>query len=225
MSERAVTIFQAGDSTLEYSVDGGVTWYEVPFIGDVEMPGSPAPTSEVVTRKGVGQVVGKERTPQLNVSIPSYAPHLASFTDLRTARDAGRTIKWRFTTIESTVQAGGAKRCAIAAATGAVTFSEDVADLPNDFLKGDSFGVGLVIEIGEEKHILDTISADGAATVRPKPDADVAAAAFEIKKPSLRQAFDGQIVESAGWSFPADSQLTSSMTIQPNAMPPQFVVV
>lgn len=224
MGQGSVTTFSAGNSKLEVSIDGKQSFVEIPYVGDVECPESPAPTSEVVTYKGIASVVGAERIPPMNIALPSYAPHLAIFADLRIQRDAKNSIWWRFTTSENSLLETAAPNTAALSAAGVVTLVGD----PANFL-GDDYGVGLALEIAGTKYILDEIDPAGQATVRnvdrSAVSAPVAAEVYRVIKPSLRQEFLGQIQASAGWSLPADAQLTASMTIQPNSMPPQFIVI
>ena len=227
MSERAVTIFQAGDSTLEYSVDGGVTWYEVPFIGDVEMPGSPAPTSEVVTRKGVAQVVGKRADPAAQRLHPLLrpAPGVLHGPPDRPGRRQDDQVAFH----HDRVHRPGWRREALrdrAAATGAVTFSEDVPGLPQRLpergqLRGRS---------GHRNRRRESTSSTPSARPGRRPFGPSRTRTWppppsrSRSRPCARRSTARSWSPRAGPSRPT-RQLTSSMTIQPNAMPPQFVVV
>ena len=72
MATDGLVIISAINSNLEFSTDGGSTWKELPFAGDIEASGGEAPTSEVATFKRVGTTVGHDRVPSLGVTIPSY---------------------------------------------------------------------------------------------------------------------------------------------------------
>ena len=74
MATDGLVIISAINSELEVSIDGGATWKELPFAGDIEASGGEAPTGEVVTFKRVGTTVGHDRVPSLSVTVPSVHP-------------------------------------------------------------------------------------------------------------------------------------------------------
>ena len=74
MATDGLTIISAINSQLEMSIDGGTTWFEMPFASDIEASGGEAPTGEVVTFKRVGTTIGHDRVPSLSVTVPSYIP-------------------------------------------------------------------------------------------------------------------------------------------------------
>ena len=76
------------------SIDGGATWFEMPFASDIEASGGEAPTGEVVTFKRVGTTIGHDRVPSLSVTVPSYIPHHSSWRNLATQNKAGNPVNF-----------------------------------------------------------------------------------------------------------------------------------
>ena len=227
MATDGLVIISAINSLLEFSTDGGTTWKELPFAGDIEASGGEAPTSEVATFKRVGTTVGHDRVPSLGVTIPSYIPHHRSWRDLATEGKAGNPVNVRITTSERLLASSGAGNTAAIATTGVVTLDPLVTDSPPHSIdwRSDLYGVGLGIKTATTIYTVDTISADGELTVDPAPAAAAAAVVYSAVGPSLRLGpILARIVGLAQFSMPAEGALNKSVTIQPLGQLPDWVV-
>ena len=227
MASDGLVIISAINSLLEISVDGGATYKELPFAGDIEASGGEAPTSEVVTFKRVGTTVGHDRVPSLSVTVPSYIPHHSSWRDLATQNKAGNPVNVRITTTERLLAASGAGNTAAIATTGVVTLSPLVTATPGHSIdwRSDLYGVGLGIKSGSAVYTVDTISAMGMLTVDPAPAAAVSAAVYSAVGPSLRLGpILSRVVGLAAFSMPAEGALNKTVTIQPLGQLPDWVV-
>ena len=165
MAQDGLTIVSAINSTLEFSTDGGTTWRELPFAGDIEASGGEAPTSEIATFKRVGTTVGHDRVPSLEVTIPSYIPQHSSWRNLIAAGKAGNPVNVRITTKERLLASSGAGNTAAIAAAGTVTLAPTVVASPGHSIdwRSDLYGVGLGIKIAAAVYTVDTISGAGRA--------------------------------------------------------------
>ena len=227
MATDGLVIISSINSNLEFSTDGGATWKELPFAGDIEASGGEAPTSEVATFKRVGTTVGHDRVPSLEVTVPSYIPHHSSWRGLAASGKAGDPVNVRITTRERQLATSGVGNTAAIAATGTVTLSPTVVATPGHSIdwRSDLYGVGLGIKLGAAVYTVDTISAMGVLTVDPVPGAAVAAAVYSVVGPSLRLGpILARIVGLAQFSMPAEGALNKSVTIQPLGQLPDWSV-
>ena len=218
MAEQGLTIISALNSQIEFSNDGGATWSEIPFTGDIEASGGEAPTNEVVTFRRVGSVVGHERIPGLTVQVPSYIPHHSSWRALAAANLAGSELQFRIRTIERERAQSGASNTAAIATTGAVTLNPLVTASPAHSIdwRSELYGIGLGIKIVAKVYTVDTISAVGVLTVNPSPTAAVAAAVYSVVQPRLRLGpFLARITTLAPFNLPAEGQLNTTLGLQP----------
>ena len=217
------TIVSGLNAELEFSTDG-TAWAELPFLGDIEASGGEPPTSEVVTFKGVGQVVGHDRLPSLTVQVPAHAPHHSSWRALAEANRAAKPLHFRLRTKEVELAGSGTGTAAIAA-SGAVTLNPTVADdHPIDW-RSDLFGVGLGIKIGGKVYTVDAISGAGVPTVDPGPEAAVAAAKYTVVTPRLRLgSFLARVAGLGSFSLPMEGALNKTLTLNPLAPLPDWVV-
>ena len=227
MAQDGLTIVSAINSTLEFSTDGGTTWRELPFAGDIEASGGEAPTSEIATFKRVGTTVGHDRVPSLEVTVPSYIPNHSSWRNLVTEGKAGNPVNVRITTRERLLATSGMGNTAAITAAGLVTLSPTVIASPGHSIdwRSDLYGVGLGIKYPAAVYTVDTISAVGVLTVDPAPAAAVAAAVYSAVGPSLRLGpILARIVGLASFSMPAEGALNKSVTIQPLGQLPDWSV-
>ena len=227
MGQDGLVIISAINSTLEISVDGGSTYFELPFAGDIEASGGEAPTSEVATFKRVGTTVGHDRVPSLGVTIPSYIPQHSSWRKLAAENKASNPVNVRITTLERLLASSGAGNTAAIAAAGTVTLAPTVVASPGHSIdwRTDIYGVGLGIKSGAAVYTVDTISAAGVLTVDPAPSGAVAAAIYSVVGPSLRLGpILARIVGLAQFSMPAEGALNKTVTIQPLTQLPDWSV-
>ena len=227
MGQDGLVIISAINSALEFSIDGGSIWKELPFAGDIEASGGEAPTSEVATFRRVGTTVGHDRVPSLGVTVPSYIPHHSSWRDLSTQNKAGNPVLVRITTLERLLIASGMGNTAAITAAGLVTLSPTVIASPGHSIdwRTDLYGVGLGIKSGSAVYTVDAISAAGVLTVDPAPAAAVAAAIYSVVGPSLRLGpILARIVGLAQFSMPAEGALNKTVTIQPLSQLPDWKI-
>ena len=225
MAQDGLTIISSINSSLEFSTDGGTTWKELPFAGDIEASGGEAPTSEVATFKRVGTTVGHDRVPSLEVTVPAYIPHHSSWRNLAAEGKAGNPVNVRITTRERLLAASGMGNTAALATTGIVTLSPTVIGGHSIDWRSDLYGVGLGLKYAAAVYTVDTISLAGVLTVDPAPAAAVAAAVYSVVGPSLRLGpILARIVGLAQFSMPAEGALNKSVTIQPLGQLPDWSV-
>ena len=229
MAKDGLAIINGLNSEIEFNDDG--TWREIPFAGDIEASGGEAPTTEVVTFKRVGTVVGKERLPSLTVQIPSYMPHHSIWQALSAANEDGSPLQFRIRTQEHELaDSTTGNTAAIAAApTGAVTLAPLVVPASGaahsiDW-RAEVYGVGLGLKIGTTVYIVDSISDTGVLTVKPAPESAVAAATYKVVVPRLRMGpFLARITTLAPFSLPVEGQLSTTLGLQPVVRLPRWVI-
>ena len=140
----ALTIIATEGSKLEYAIDG-ITFFELPFEGDITSSGGEAPEADVVTFKEAGKVVGHPRVPNIAVAIASLVPSHASYDDIYDGVENKLWYTWRITTREEEFfSVTGAGMTVAIATTGICTFVGAVR--PN--FAGKLFGLGMVISAG-----------------------------------------------------------------------------
>ena len=220
-----LTLITSENAKLEYSKDGGTTFIQLPFEGDISASGGEAPENDVVTFGRIGKVVGHPRVPSLSVTIPSYVPNLAAWADIRDATVERTLLLWRLTTAESELyKASGSGNTAAIADTGIITFAGTKPDFTTN-----EFAEGMVVEIGtaKAKYTIDQISSAGVVTVKPAPDSAIAAtASYRVLNPSLRLGPFSASVRSAGnFELAAEGNLSSTLELTPRAQLPAWVIV
>ena len=229
MSEHGLVIINGLNSTLEFSIDGGITWDELPFAGDIEASGGDAPTNEIVTFRRVGVVTGHDRLPSLAVTIPSYIPHHSSWTNIGATTRAGNSIQWRIRTKpELIVQASGTGNTCAIATTGVCTLAPALTASPPHSVRWDTdaFGRGHVIKIGANLYTVASISAVGIPTIGPAPASAVSATVYSVVLPQVElPSFSGKAGGVDAFSLPAEGALNKTLTIQPDAALPAWRLV
>ena len=227
MGQDGLVIISSINSSLEFSIDGGTIWKELPFAGDIEASGGEAPTSEVATFRRVGTTVGHDRVPSLGVTIPAYIPHHSSWRGLAAENKAGNPVLVRVTTLERELVSSTMGNTAAISVAGAVTLAPTVVASPGHSIdwRTDLYGIGLGIKIGAAVYTVDTISPAGVLTVDPVPAGAVAAAIYTVVGPSLRLGpILARIVGLAQFSMPAEGALNKTVTIQPLTQLPDWSV-
>ena len=224
MSE-GVTAFGSEFARLEYSSDSGSTWNKIPGIQGYTESGGEAPERDVVTFDGVGKKSGHPRVPSIEVSA-AYSPAHTAWKAIRQASIKGTLLQFRFTTKKqepSFTASGNANTVAIAT-TGVVTFA---GTQKPDFAAGE-IGLGMVIEVGTDNYIIDSISGDPIVVkVKPAPDSAVSATvSYKIVLPSLRRGPFGATVRLAGnVSLESEGDMTTTLTLAPRAHLPEWSIV
>ena len=202
----------------------GTIWTEIPFTGDVAASGGEAPSSEVVTFRRVGSVVGHERVPSLTVQVPSYIPHHSTWRALSVAKKASTLVQFRLRTREEEIADSDAETAAITT-TGAVTLNPLVTAGHVVDWRGEGYGIGLGMKIGNNILTVDTISEAGMLTVDPAPSAAIAAASYKVVRPSLRLGpFLCRITTLSSFNLPTEGQLGTTLGLQPVVQLPDWVV-
>ena len=213
----APLIVGSGNTNVEVSVDGGKTWLEIHYSGDISSTGGAAPSTDVITFKGVGQISGRPRPGTLSIALPSYAPNLNVNKQLRGLANNQTVGQFRFTTQRSPIGSG----MAAIATTGVVTF--DPSATPDGVLPGTT------ITIAGTTYTIDRIyKADQSdeVAVFPAPAAAVTKGAYTINIPSLRLGpFAARVSEQGNFDLAVESNLTGSLTITPLGIVPAWTIV
>ena len=71
MGNNVVTLVDSDEAILEYSIDGGNTWYEIPFIGSIDAADNPGAVNEVRALNGVAQSTQISPPQVLSVTLAS----------------------------------------------------------------------------------------------------------------------------------------------------------
>jgi len=227
MSRDTLVTINADNSVLEASNDGGTTWAEIPFIGDISASPGSTPENDIIAFSGVGKVRGKPRVPSLSVTVPAYVPVIPVWDTLRTAGQASNFILFRLTTAERLIASGsdGKSEIAITSSSGVVTASgTDKIDFDDD-----EYNVGLVIkDTGNSKnYVLASFDSNDAPVVDPKPATNLAAThEFKIVIPSLRIQFNGQPSDpNENFAMPAEGALNTNFDITLRSVLPNWAIV
>ena len=212
---------KSGENAIVEASSDGVTFFEVPFVGDIESSGSAAPETDIVSLRHQGKITGRLRVPTVRLAIVSYVPNHSSWATILAAARANTILHWKITTDEAVVFGASLTRKVAIATTGALTFS-GTGGTPDI----DELGLGMQMKIGTGtviysfNEITKTGSSDPVVSVLPKPGtAVVASASYKISNPGLVFGpFRGGIREAGSFTLAADSGvLASSLEIAPRA--------
>ena len=198
--------------TFRFSVDGKVTWYEVPGISTFDIPESVPSSTPVNYLKGTVKRPSKASPPDLTVGISVYQPQREWARKWVAAAVAQKTTACEFLTQQNLEYDSGAVKMAVAA-TGVVTFSAGTPDL-SDVIPGLIVKVGSVIRVIEEvdpdANTMKVSAVSGAPTI-------ATAAIFKVYEPSMKWQFSGK-PSHPGFTGGADAPVgASSLTVVPRA--------
>lgn len=205
-----VIVVTGADGTLEFR--DGTEWKKVPFVGNVTASGGEAPEVEVAAYEGVGVAIGKLRLKQVAVELPSWVPIHPYFSTLRARSVANAVVNWRLRTDKYEVFAstGSAETVAIAA-DGTITFVGATAGRTPNF-GGERFGVGMVLEVGATKYVVEKI--DGNMAVVTAAAAVAAAEDYKITVESMENAFEAKIRNQGDFEMGAETPLSSNLSLK-----------
>lgn len=219
----SLNIIPGLNGRLEYSSDG-VTFAHVLGAESISVSGGEAPENDVVAFEGIAKVSGHLRVPSVSISVSGYNPQHASWAAIAVAAKAGTTLNWRFITQEEAFYtASGSGNTAAITAAGVVTLAGTTPDFT-----GGQFAPGMVLQIGTDKYVIDTISPDtGAVKVKPAPASAVAAAtAYKIINPSLRLGpFLAKVRSIGNAEMSSEGALTTTLDLTPRAQLPDWALV
>lgn len=229
MTERtSLVTVNADNSTLEASTDGGATWSEVPYIGDVAASPGSTPENDIVTFKQVGKVRGKNRVPSLSVTIPSYVPNLPVWGDIADKADSSDLVKFRITTVQRQIhQTSDADAAAEAdiANTGVLALGND-SDLD---LESHEYNIGLVFldDDNDAAYTIAELTDAGVATLSPAPNTAVADIAnYQVVIPALRITFDAQPSNpDDNFNLPSEGVLNTTLDLTLRTKLPRWAIV
>ena len=203
MAKDGLVIVNALNSEIEFSDDGGTTYTEIPFTGDIEASGGEAPTTEVVTFKRTGTVVGHQRVPSLTVQVSSYVPHHSTWRSLAGVSNSGTALNFRIRTQEKEISKSGAGNTAAIATTGAVTLAPLVAPIsgnPHSIdWRSELYGIGLGITFDETVLFQSSGSSNTAAI------ATTGVVTFAGTSPPVSAIVVGNVIRVGGVDYPIAS--------------------
>lgn len=200
----------------------GTTYTAVAGIQSYTEGDSPAPTRDGVTFGGVYRRTGFSRPSSITLDV-QYLPHMPEWRALKTARDESTIQMLRLDTQEEIVLTPGNAGRAAVAMSGAVTFSGTGANNPTA-ATASQFLPGMVVQIGSVAHTIISVSDMGVITVEPVGSA-VTAAAYDIRIPSLRRGpFAAKVASSDATSLASESDMTSSLQLEPLTALPNWTV-
>ena len=230
------------DALVEVQATSGATppWMALPGTSGIAESGGDAPTRETRTFAAVFTHTGNASPPSISISMNAFVP---IHPTIRTIIDAHRNndlLNVRYTLQGRIIKpsAGAANTAAIAMTTGVVTFVDgSVTDPINNssFLRED-VGPGMTIKIGNNHYVISTISdtgevrvvgpVNGASPRYTPPTGAVAAGAFSVEQPSIRRpGFTCRIMNVGNIDAQVDSDVASTVEIQPISILPQWEVV
>ena len=225
----SLVAINSDNATLEASVDGGTTWREVPFIGEISASPGSTPENDIVTFKSVGKVRGKNRVPSLSVTIPAYVPNHPVWGDIADKADSGDLVKFRMTTRERQIFSGSGSKVenASIATTGILTFTSGGMRKPE--LGDDEYNIGLVFKDNDntKAYTISALTDAGVATLSPAPGTAVSAIDdYEIVIPSLRMTFDATPSNpDDNFSLPAEGALNTTLDLSLRSKLPRWEIV
>ncbi len=219
-----VTVHGSEFVKVEYSPIGG-DWKELPGINGYSETGGEAPERDIVAFSGVAKRSGHPRVPSVEMNAV-YQPAHSAWRAIREAADKGTLLRFRVTTKEEERFAinDSAETVAIAD-TGVLTFAGD--GKPN--FKSSEYGVGMILKLGGENYVIDSVSdADTpVVTVTPAPASDVTAATdYKITVPSLRRGpFSATVRIVGNVSLESEGDMTTTLTLAPRGQLPEWSIV
>ena len=204
----------------------GSDYVEIPGFSDQSGAGGGAPTADVETSAGTYRIPGDAPPATLTVTVAAAALAHRSTKLLNDALRNGTPVTLRQRTpVGSEVSASQVGRTAAIATTGVVTFASPVE--PEE-LKADGTGewkVGMVLQIGNAVYVIDSIPADGDATVFPAPSQAVAAAAYSVRIPRFEREYLCNVSDAlqTNYNIPSGTGvINGAFVLEPVTSPPDW---
>ena len=186
-----VQLIPATGTVIEVNLSG--VWREVIGASGFSTTGGEADETDVRTFRGAGKITGVPSAPSSSVPIAGHQPHTDVAEALYDGKDTGRIFAVRVRTSENVIiDQGVAADLAGIAVDGVVTFqgADQTGGNRDDH---DSYGPGIVIEIGGVNYIVTGIAPAGVMTSTPFPANAVAAALYKLKIPALVRPFQATV--------------------------------
>lgn len=206
MAAKDPRIISANDTEFYAKFNDG-TEHKMPNVTSYTENEGTTPTTQKATLDGVGQVVGRPQPGSLTINIEAL-PHVQVYQKIAQANASGNQVQFKFTTKKSQIATGAMASISL---TGAVTFKG--ADAPD--LTDASFSIGDALEIENKYYVINSIDADGDATVQNAPDPAIADKAWKWVVPPIgRKYFPTRITEFGSVNLQADDSITGTLTAQ-----------
>lgn len=217
---------RASGARLDYRREGEVEWREIAFVSDISGSESVGTTTEIRGFRQVAKIIGKPGVPSVAVSLASYVAVLPDQKYLDRAAIENNALEFRLVITGDSFGAPAMdSRMAITAADNTVQFSGTKPEFD-----GDDFAVGLVIDSGDVKYIIESIAeqaagADPVVTVERLDGAsiaaDVAAAEYTLEDPSgTLGPFVATISGYGNFTLSEGAALAKSFTLEPRSQLP-----
>jgi len=212
------------NARVEVRASGG-SWLFIPGVASINESGTEAPTREVSTLQNKIQVVGNPAPPTLEFSISAYLPHHDTNRILRDALIDGTTLQFRYRFPGQTLATITGAGNTVAIATSGVVTLAWAGDPLIDFTD-EAYGPGIAIHQGNNYYVVDVISETGQLTVKPAPNAQVAAAVgYTIEVPPIyRPSFPARVMSFDNVEAGSESSLATSLGIAPQAILPRIEI-
>lgn len=230
------------DAVIEVQATTGTNpqWMIVPGTSGVSESGGDAPTRETRTFAAVFTHTGNASPPSISISMNAFVPIHPTIRTIVNAHHNNDFLNVRYTLAGRVVHqsAGATNTAAVAQTTGVVTFvAGSVADpITNVAFTREDVGPGMTLKIGNNHYVIASISdtgevrvvgpANGMNPVFTPPSAQVAAAPFTVEQPSIRRpGFSCRIMNVGNIDAQVDSDVVSTVEIQPVSVLPQWEIV
>ena len=160
-------------SSLEYSIDSGVTWHEIPGVMTYREQGGEAPVRFQAAFKASANKIGLPRVQSVAIGA-FYSPSHAAWEKMRDLAESLELTYFRMRTVKEVLHAFGANHTAkITAGTsvtkaGVMAFAKTSGTLNAPDLSSDDYAPGQVVTMtaSGKYYIIDSINGTPAVLVR-----------------------------------------------------------
>lgn len=232
----SVQLIPATGATIELS--GGNLppgYHELVGASGYSNTGGEADETDIRTFKGAGKITGIPSAPSSSIPIAGHQPHTLVAAELDRGKDKGVIYSVRVTTQESVIITveGSGNTVAIAAKDSGddspfnelskLTFAGEGAAAGGVRADHDSYGAGIVVEIGGVNHIVQAINKSGVFYVTAT-NAAAAAVGYKLKVPSVRRIYNVTI-RSLNDSLDEGSALAATLELAATGSIPNWAIV
>ena len=217
MSQYDGLLFSSSKTKVEVNPDGGSTWYVLTGVSGITSSGGDPTVNTVSDFHGTSQEVGAPEPPTVEITFSRFAPTTKIYRLLMDARDDQDNIQFRWSLPEKLIHKTATTARAAIATNGTVTLSGSGSGSAESLFTEKRFAPGIALKIGSNYHLVNTIAADGALTIDPAPSGAVAAAAYDVYLPPIKQPeFSGRIGSFGNVSLESEAALSTTMTLIPS---------
>jgi len=234
VSTRSTAPISTEDAYVEVQPRTGGDFQSVPGVSGISESGGDSPTRETRTFAAVFTHTGNASPVQISISLNAFVPVHPTIKLIKDAHKDNDSLNFRYTFRGRIVKpSAGASNTAAIAANGVVTFVDGTVTAPinNESFTREDVGPGMSIKIGNTHYIISAISDTGqvtvvsSATLRPLT-APVAAAPFTVEQPAIRRpSFSCRIMNTGNIDAQVDSDLTTTLELQPISILPDWELV